>query len=70
MVPNMKKRQASGGRRLVASGRRPVTLGILPEDHDLLRQAAEIDRRPLTQFLIYHGLVTARKILEKSGKTT
>lgn len=59
------KPQASGGARLIASGKRPVSLGLLPEQHEKLSAAAALDGRPLTQFLVFHGLKAAEKILGK-----
>jgi uncharacterized protein (DUF1778 family) len=70
MAARKPQRQRSGGARLLASGRRPVTLGVEPSDHDTLRKAAQLDRRPITQFLIHYGLVAAKKILEKSGESS
>jgi uncharacterized protein (DUF1778 family) len=63
--PTGKKKQASGGARLTASGKVPVLLGLRPEQAEALRAAAEKDGRPLTQFLIFHGLAAAEKILKK-----
>lgn len=61
-----KSSQASGGKRLVASGKHPVTLGLLPEQRDRLRAAAQAEGRPVTQFVIYHALQAAEKILKKT----
>ncbi len=67
MASNKKKlKQASGGARLVASGKRPVTLGLRAVDYDLLKLAAEKENRHLTQFLIYHGLKAAKKLSDSS----
>lgn len=63
-----KPTQASGGSRLVASGKKPVLLGLTPEDHAKASEAAQLERRPLTQFFIHHGLVAAEKILAKKEK--
>ncbi len=60
-----KPKQASGGARLAASGKKPITLGVTTEEHAELMEAAAQDRRPLTQFLLLHGLAAARKILSK-----
>lgn len=62
------RRQASGGARLVASGKRPVLLGLAPDQHECIAEAAAATGRPVTQFLIFHGLMAAKKILEKSVK--
>ena len=60
------KKPMSGGARIKASGKSPVLLGLPPEQKEMLQRAAELDGRPLTQFLIFHGLAAAKKILEKS----
>lgn len=61
-------KQASGGARLIASGKRPVTLGVPPDDHAILAEAAKLDGRPLTQFVLHYALAAAKKKLEKSGE--
>jgi uncharacterized protein (DUF1778 family) len=61
------RKQKSGGARLVESGRHPVQLGITSEQRDVLRKAAELDGRPLTQFMIFHGLAAAKKIISKGA---
>jgi uncharacterized protein (DUF1778 family) len=63
------EKQSSGGARLIASGRHPVLLGPTEEQHALLAAAAEVDGRPVTQFLIFHGLEAAKKILKKNQDT-
>ncbi len=62
-------RQASGGARLKAAGRHPVTLGLTPAQRDLIRAAAEKDGRPMTQILLRGGLALAEKILENPGES-
>ena len=60
-------KQASGGSRLKASGRKPVLLGLTPSEHSKVRRAAKIERRPMTQFLLRYGLAAAEKILSKNA---
>jgi len=55
---------------MAASGKRPVLLGVYPDDHAIPAAAAEIEKRPVTQFLLYHGVVAAKKILKESEKKT
>lgn len=68
-MPRPKKptKQLSGGARLALAGKRPVNLGLTPEQHDTIREAAEKDGRPITQFLTHHGLAAAKKILDNSA---
>lgn len=63
----MNDKRPSGGARLTEKGYRPVLLGLKPDDHDILKRAALSERRPLTQFLLFHGLEAAKKIMRKSG---
>lgn len=60
-------RQASGGARLIASGRKPVLLGLTPEQYEKMGRAAEKIGLKLTQFLVFQGLAAAEKILGKPG---
>lgn len=62
----MAKKKLSGGASIKASGKSPVLLGLTPEQKDKLQAAAKADNRPLTQFLVHHGLEAAGKILRKS----
>lgn len=62
-------KQSSGGARLIASGKKPVSLGIWPDDHAVLTAAAQEERIPLTMFLIRSGLEAAKKILEKKKQS-
>ena len=59
-----KPKQRSGSARQTAAGRKPVLLWLEPSEHARLRRAAAADKRPMTQFLIYHGLLATEKILE------
>lgn len=68
--PPGRPKQISGGARLTASGRKPILLGVTQAELDTIRQAAQIDRRPVTQFLILHGLAAAERILGKEAKKT
>lgn len=62
-------KQKSGGARLIEAGKRPVLLGPTQEQHAFISAAAITDGRPMTQFLIFHGLKAAEKILKKPFKT-
>lgn len=62
----MAVKRLSGGARLARSGKRPILLGVTAEQYDEISRAASADGRPMTQFLIFHGLRAAKKILKKS----
>jgi uncharacterized protein (DUF1778 family) len=65
MAPQKTKRSSSGGSRLMSSGKKPILLGLTPEQYAKIHRAAEIDSRPMTQFLTLHGVKAAEKILAK-----
>ncbi len=59
------KKQKSGGARMRDSGKIPVLLGLTASQRETIRSAAESDGRPVTQFLVFYGLLAAKKILGK-----
>lgn len=65
----MPKPQSSSA-RMKAAGKKPSLLWLDPDTRTALDRAAAIDGRPLTQFLIYHATVAAKKILAKSEKSS
>ena len=65
MAPQKTKRSSSGGSRLMSSGKKPILLGLTPEQYAKIHRAAELDSRPMTQFMTLHGLRAAEKILSK-----
>lgn len=67
MASRKQAKQASGGARLKAAGKHPVLLGLTADQIATVKAAAEHDGRPVTQFLVYHGLQAAKKILGKSS---
>ena len=68
-VPRKVAPRASGGARMMASGKRPVLLGLSPEQHEKVFAAARKDERPVTQFFVFHGLKAAERILAQSPKS-
>lgn len=62
----MPTKQASGGARLKQSGKRPQLLGWSQADAEIIERAAQIEGRPMTQFVQHHALQAAKKILKKS----
>lgn len=49
----------------MSSGKKPILLGLTPAQYEKIHRAAEIDSRPMTQFLTLHGVKAAEKILAK-----
>jgi uncharacterized protein (DUF1778 family) len=42
-------------------------LSVTPEQHAVLSRAAFIELRPLSQFLMFHGLAAAKQTFNKEG---
>lgn len=62
------KQQSKRPAYATRSGRTPIGVTASPEEHALIREAAEIDGRPMSQFVLRAGLAAARKILEKNSR--
>lgn len=63
------KKPLSGTARMKARGLKGFSLAMTPQQKELLEKAATLDGRSLTQFLIYHGLRQAEKIISKNPVT-
>lgn len=61
--------QASGGSRLKASGKRPMLLGLTPEQHARIAEAAAVGGEPMSAVATRGALREAEKILRKIPKT-
>lgn len=61
-----KKTPATSSARMKAAGKTPSLLWLDPDQRRTVEEAAAIDGRPMTQFLLHHGLTAAKKILAKS----
>lgn len=60
------KKQASGGARLIACGKKPMLIGWTAEDRDTIERAAKAAGVPMTQFVQIHSIKAARRILRRS----
>ena len=60
------KKPLSGGAKLKAAGRRAVMLGLSPDVHAVLSQAAAIEMRPLSQFIIFYAIGAANEVIVDS----
>lgn len=49
-------------------GKKAVQIWLTEEQREKIAAAADLDLRPITQFLVQSGLERAEKILEKSRK--
>lgn len=68
MKSDLKSKATSGGARMAAAGYQPVQIWLRPEDKEKLFEAAKASGQKATQFLVFHGLMAAEKILKKSAK--
>lgn len=60
-----KSKQKSGGAKLAESGRKPILVALTLDEHARIREAANHDRRSMTQFVASAALTAAEKILGK-----
>ena len=60
-----KREDAIKAAGLKPAGLRPVLLGLSPDDAAILQAAARMDGRPMTQFILWHGLRAAEQILKE-----
>lgn len=58
-----KKKAISGGAHLIASGKKPILFGASAEEHERIRQAAEITKRSMAQFALYATVKEAEKTI-------
>lgn len=58
-------KKISGGKRLTDTGKKPILIGATEAEHRKLARAAKAERRPITQFLLFHGLAAADQALNK-----
>jgi len=54
-----KKKQKSGAAKMKAAGRHAVMLGVPESQWLLLKRAAELTHRPLSQFVLHYALEAA-----------
>ncbi len=54
-------KQLSGGARMKLAGRHPILIGVEPGELELIRQAAKVDRRPVSQFVLLASLAAAKE---------
>lgn len=66
MAQKKKRKQLSGAAKLKAYGRKAVMLGVTPEQLDTLKLAASLEMRPVSQFVTYHALQAAEKVIDKA----
>jgi uncharacterized protein (DUF1778 family) len=64
----MKRKQLSGGAKLKKAGKHAILLGVSPEVYEKLRRGAQIQMRPLSQFIVYHAVKAAEAMAARNGE--
>ena len=60
------KKPLSGTARQKAKGLKGFSLYLSDEQKEALKKAAKLDGRSMTQFLIYHGVKEATRIISRN----
>lgn len=68
-MPRKKRKQLSGAAKMKLYGKKPIMLGVLPDQVQKLRTAAALELRPVSQFVAFHALVAAEAILKSNPST-
>jgi uncharacterized protein (DUF1778 family) len=66
MESKKKRKQMSGGAKLKAAGKKAILLGVTPDQFDRLRLAASLEMRPVTQFVTFHAVQAAERLISKA----
>jgi hypothetical protein len=71
LMAKPKRKQLSGGAKMRLAGRKAILLGVTVEQLEKIRRAAQIELRPVAQFVCFHAVQAAEKLLSAdSDKTT
>lgn len=60
-----KRKQLSGGAKLKAAGKRAILLGVQPWTLTKLEAAAELEMRPVTQFVLFYAVQAAERVIDQ-----
>jgi uncharacterized protein (DUF1778 family) len=69
----MARKQPSGAAKLKRDGRHAVLLGVTPEQHAKLKEAAAIELRAVSQFVVHRAVQAAEMVIcrhERERKAT
>ena len=70
MAERKKRKQLSGGAKMKAAGKKAILLGLTPEQFDKIKLAASLEMRPVSQFVAFHTLQAAEKVIAKARDGT
>ena len=54
-----KAKPMSGAAKMKAAGRHAIMLGVSPQEHRMLKEAAKSEGRPVSQFIKFYALRAA-----------
>ena len=63
-----KRKRLSGGAKLKAAGKHAIMLGVRQADYKLLKAAADMTMRPVSQFVVFHALAAADAVIAGGEK--
>jgi uncharacterized protein (DUF1778 family) len=61
-----RRKQLSGGAKMKASGKKPILLGVTPEQFDKIKLAASLEMRPVSQFVTFYAVKAAEAVIAKA----
>ncbi len=53
--------------RFRKAGKVPILLGVYPEDRELIKTAAKIEKRSMAQFIIFNIVDLARRLVKEEN---
>jgi uncharacterized protein (DUF1778 family) len=63
----MRRVRATGGKRMMELGKKPVCFWLTVEQHAALQKAAELERRPMAAFAAVATLAAVEEVLTSKG---
>ena len=64
----MKRKQKSGGAKMLAAGKHAVMLRLWPEELEAIAKAANLEGRPVTNFITHRAVTQALKTLDANDQ--
>lgn len=64
MAEKKKRKQLSGSAKMYKLGKKPILIWLTALEMSKVRKAAELSRRPVAQFVVYHAICAARDLTE------
>jgi uncharacterized protein (DUF1778 family) len=61
-----KKQQKSGWQKIKEAGKKVITLTVSAEEHQLLQEAADLDKRALANYVLVRAIEAAQEDVESA----